>query len=76
MQHELHQDQIDSLVRLFTNGDIEDTLKNSESLILKFPNEAILQNISGACYASLGNFDDAILGEKSLSGLQRTRCEP
>ena len=57
---ELHQEKIDSLIKLFSNGHIEDTLKSAKSLITKFPNEAILQNISGACYASLGIFDKAI----------------
>ena len=75
MQKGLHQDQIDSLVKLFSDGHIEDTLKSTQSLILNFPNEAILHNISGACHASLGNSNKALSQYKNALRLKPDYAE-
>ena len=59
---------IDSVIELYSNGKIQEALDSVEALIKDYPNEAILYNISGACYASLGQLDTAVKRyEKSLA---------
>ena len=76
MQPELHQNQIDSLVKLFSNGHIQETLKSTQSLILNFPNEAILHNINGACHASLGNSSKALSDYNNALRLNQIMPKP
>ena len=45
---------IDSVIALYSNGQIQEALDTAGALIKDYPNEAILYNISGACYADLG----------------------
>ena len=54
------QTQINSVIALYSNGQIEEALDSVGALIKDYPNEAILYNISGACYASLGQLDTAV----------------
>ena len=62
------QEQINSVIALYSNGQIEEALDSVGALIKDYPNEAILYNISGACYASLGQLDTAVkLYEKSIA---------
>ena len=48
------QEQINSIIALFSNGHIQEALDAVEALIKDYPNEPVLYNISGACYADLG----------------------
>ena len=58
---------INSVIELYSNGQIEEALDSVGDLIKNHPNEAILYNISGACYASLGQLDTAVkLYEKAI----------
>ena len=50
----LSQEQIDSLILLYSSGQIEEALNRLESLKKINPKDAVLFNISGACYAKLG----------------------
>jgi len=62
------QTQINSVIALYSNGQIEEALDSVGALIKDYPNEAVLYNISGACYAGLGQPDTAVKRyEKSLS---------
>ena len=54
------QSQINSVITLYSNGQIQEALDSVGALIKDYPNEALLYNISGACYASLGQLDDAV----------------
>ena len=54
------QAQINSVIALYSNGQIEEALDSVGALIKDHPNEALLYNISGACYASLGKLDTAV----------------
>jgi len=54
------QAQIDSVIELYSNGQIQEALDTAGALIKDYPNEAILYNISGACYAILGQLDTAV----------------
>tara|TARA_B100000795_G_scaffold244171_1_gene208541 strand:+ start:67 stop:1830 length:1764 start_codon:yes stop_codon:yes gene_type:complete len=57
---ELSEKKVDSVIELFTNGKISDALDSIELLIKDYPNESILFNIRGACYAALGKLEDAV----------------
>jgi len=50
----LSQEQIDSLILLYSSGQIEEALNRLESLKKINPKDAVLFNISGACYAQIG----------------------
>ena len=54
------QTEINSVIDLFTNGQIQEALDSAGALIKDYPDEAILYNISGACYASLVQLDTAV----------------
>ena len=54
------QTQIDSVIALYSNGQIQEALDSVGALIKDYPNEALLYNVSGACYAGLGQLDAAV----------------
>ena len=54
------QEQINSAVTLYSSGQIQKALDLVKSLINDNSKEAILHNIAGACYSSLGQLTDAI----------------
>ena len=59
---------INSVIELYSNGQIQKALDSLGDLIKDYPNEAILYNISGACYASLVQLDTAVkLYEKAIA---------
>jgi len=67
-QQEPPQEKIHSVIELFSNGRIQEALVNVEALIKDYPDEALLYNISGACYANLEKLDDAVKRyERSLA---------
>lgn len=64
----LSKDQVADIINLFTDGQFLYALEAIESLLISYPNDPLLLNISGACYAGLEKFDKAIeLYEKALS---------
>ena len=54
------QTEINSVIALYSNGQIQEALDSVGALIKDYPDEAILYNISGACYASLVQLDTAV----------------
>ena len=52
------------IVNLFNSGKLEQALTESKTLLEKFPNSVFLHNISGASYAGLNQFKDAITSYK------------
>ena len=50
------QTQINSVIALYSNGQIQEALGAVETLTKSYPNEALLYNISGACYKTIGNW--------------------
>ena len=62
------QEQINSIIALISSGQTQEALDAAEAKIKDYPNEPILYNISGACYAGLGQLDNAIISyEKALA---------
>ena len=51
---------IDSILKLFSDGQIQEALNSLNQLSKEYPNDSLLSNIRGACYTALGKFDLAI----------------
>jgi len=54
------QEKINEVLSLFSAGEIQLALDSAKNLIKDFPNEEILFNIVGACYAGLGDHNSAV----------------
>ena len=62
------QNQVDEVMQLYSAGQIQEALSAIELLIKDFPNEALLYNISGACYSEIGPIESTIESfEKAIS---------
>jgi tetratricopeptide (TPR) repeat protein len=59
-QSPLSQAQIDSVVALYSQGQLQEALDEIDVLIKDYPNESLLYNISGACYQALNQLDAAV----------------
>ena len=57
---EAHNNKILSVIYFFNNDQIPDAIDTLEALIKDNPNDALLFNMIGGCYASLGQTDKAI----------------
>ena len=55
-----HNNKILSVIYFFTSGQIPDAIDTLEALIKDNPNDALLFNMIGGCYASLGQPDMAV----------------
>jgi tetratricopeptide (TPR) repeat protein/2-polyprenyl-3-methyl-5-hydroxy-6-metoxy-1,4-benzoquinol methylase len=54
------QAQVNSVIALYAQGQIQEALSASETLIKNYPNTPLLYNISGACHKALGQLDSAV----------------
>jgi len=61
---DLKQIQINSAINLLSRGEISQALESVQDLFKIYPDDPLLFNISGACYAGLGRLDDAIRSYK------------
>ena len=61
---DLKQIQISSVIDLFSKGEINQALDAVQGLLKDYPNEPVLFNIKGACYADLGQLDVAVTNYK------------
>ena len=52
--------KLQSIINLFTQGQLQQTLSEATQMLERFPNSAILYNIAGASNAGLMQFDAAI----------------
>ena len=62
--------EIDSIINLFSNGDLEKCLETIAILIKDYPKESLLFNIQGACYAALGQSDNSVKSYKTAITLK------
>ena len=62
-----HENKILTVIYFFSKGLISDAINTLEALIKETPNDALLFNMTGGCYASQGDIDLAIkFYEKAL----------
>ena len=57
---ELSQLQINSIIEQYSSGMFKEALECVSSLKKEYPDEPMLLNIAGACYAALGDLTDAV----------------
>ena len=58
---------LQSVIALYSNGHAQEALNKIEALVKIFPKEPILYNISGGCYQSIGQLNNAVKSfEKAL----------
>jgi len=55
----LPKTEIQSVIALYSNGQIQEALDAVETLTKDYPNEPLLYNISGACYKEIGQLEEA-----------------
>ena len=54
------ESKINSVIALYSNGQIEKAIEGVEALIKDYPNEALLHNISGAFYQAIGQLNESL----------------
>jgi len=54
------QSEIDSIIALFSNNKLQEALDKVKALSKSFPEDSLLHNITGACYAGLGQLAPAV----------------
>ena len=65
---ETHNNQILTVIYFFSNGQVPDAIDTLKSLIKDSPDDALLFNMMGGCFVSLGQIDMAIKNyEKALN---------
>ena len=69
---DIPKDQINSVIELYSNGQIQEALDALGALIKDYPNEPVPYNIRGACYAALGHLDEAATKYSTAISLYRT----
>ncbi|MDB0035777.1 tetratricopeptide repeat protein [Planktomarina temperata] len=57
---DLPKDQMQSLINLYTQGKLKQTLEESIALLQRFPNACFLYNIRGIVFRALGQLDASI----------------
>ena len=73
---ELPQDQQQSLIDLYNQGQFQQVLKQAEALVYKFPSSASLFNIQGAVLRSLGQLDLSLAAFKKAINIKPDYAEP
>ena len=53
--------QINSVMALYSNGQIQEALDSIETLIKDYPDEPLLYNISGVCYKAIDQMDEFLV---------------
>ena len=69
------KEQIDSIIALFSSGQIQNALDSAENLIKDYPDNPVIFNIGGACHAALGEFEEAIRKYKKSLAIKPNYAE-
>jgi tetratricopeptide (TPR) repeat protein len=64
------QDQLNTLINLYRQGQLQQTLDSTKQLLSQFPNSLTLYNIQGSANAGLGQLDSAIDSYKQAIKIQ------
>ena len=54
------QEQINSIISIYSDGQIQNALMRLELLTNDYPDEAVIYNIKGACFTEMGEFNNSI----------------
>jgi len=64
----LLNNKVNSIIELYSNGSIKESIDEVEILISNYPNESLLFNIRGVCYKAIGQLDVAVKSfEKAIT---------
>ena len=58
-EQEIPLEKIDSVMELYSSGNIDEAILEIQSLNKEYPNTPLLFNLLGACYTSLENWEEA-----------------
>jgi len=64
------REQLENILKLYSNGQANKAIIQLKHLNKKYPNEAIIFNLSGACYLKLGKLDLAIKSYKNAISIE------
>ena len=64
------QDQLQLLINLYSQGQLQQALQQTETLVQQFPQSAILFNIQGAVLNGLGQFDASVEAYKTALAIK------
>ena len=69
------ESKINSVITLFSNGQIDKAIEDVEVLIQDYPNEALLYNISGAFYQAIGKLNESVSNFKKAVNINLNYAE-
>jgi len=64
------QTKINSVIKLYSNGQMQEALDAVDTLTKDYPNEPLLYNISGVCYKAIGQLDAAVKSFKKALAIK------
>ena len=67
---ELPEKKVDSVIELYSDGKVSEALDAIELLFKEHPNESLLFNIRGACYAALGQLEEAVINYENALAIK------
>ena len=69
------QTEINSVIALYSNGQMQEALDAIETLIKGYPDEPLLYNIRGVCYKAISQLDDAVKSYEKAVALKPDYAE-
>ena len=69
------KEQLNIIINLYSSGQLKEALSAIDQLMLDYPREPLLFNISGACYSADGSIDSAIISFKKAISLRPDYAE-
>jgi len=72
----LPKEQIESVISLYSNGNIKQAIERIKALNEDYPNVPLLFNILGACYKSIGEIDGALKMFDTATKIKPNYAEP
>jgi tetratricopeptide (TPR) repeat protein len=69
------QAQIDAVISLYSQNQMQEALRTTETLIKDYPNTPLPYNISGACHKALGHLDVAVKSYKQALAIKPDYAE-
>ena len=64
------QTEINSVIALYSNGQMQEALDAIDASTKDYPNEPLLYNISGVCYKAIDQLDAAVKSYKKALAIK------